>query len=179
MLRRSRASVWLGLCLVAAMPALAQPDEPTAGPAHSFQGLRLDGSEFDATELQGSFVLLDFWGVWCPPCIDAFPKLSRLHDDYSERGFQVVGLAVLSGTPEEVAVFLEDHDVTYPVVVVELDVPELFDVLAYPTYILVGPEGEILETYRGQPTDLYEIVAEDLEAALGAAGRLDTPTPPG
>lgn len=145
-----------------------QPAAATADPPPAFQGLRLDGSPFDSGDLLGGFVLLDFWGVWCPPCIGAFPKLSRLHDDFSNRGFQVVGLAVLSGTPEEVAEFLEEFDVTYLVVVVERDVPRLFNVLAYPSYFLLGPAGEIVKAYQGQPNDLYELVAADLEALLPA-----------
>ncbi len=164
------AAAWL-----AAWPAAGQPAPAAGGRAPAFQGLRLDGSEFDSAELAGGFVLLDFWGVWCPPCIGAFPKLSHLHDEYSARGFQVLGLAVLSGTPDEVARFLEPYDVTYPIVVVERAVTEAFRVLAFPTYVLLGPGGEIARRYDGQPNDLYEIVAEDLERLLP----VDTPAPPG
>ena len=157
------------LLLGVAGAARAEPSDD----APRFVGLRLDGGEFDSAELGGGYVLLDFWGAWCPPCIGAFPKLSRLHRDFSKRGFQVVGLAVLSGTPEEVAEFIADYDVAYPIVVVEREVADAFDVLAYPAYFLVGPGGEILRRYPGQPTDLYEIVARDLERFL------DTPRPSG
>ena len=97
---RLSAFLWLAAVLAGAWPATTGTGSQTGDQTAPFQGLRLDGTLFDSAELAGGFVLLDFWGVWCPPCIGAFPKLSRLHDDYSERGFQVVGLAVLSGTPD-------------------------------------------------------------------------------
>ncbi len=156
----------LAVLLAATLPTAARPRDEAEGVAPAFVGLRLDGSDFDSAELAGGYVLLDFWGVWCPPCIGAFPKLSRLHDDFSEHGFRVIGLAVLSGTPEEVAEFVSGHDLTYPIVVVEREVADAFDVLAYPAYFLIGPDGSIVRSYRGQPTDLYEIVARDLERFL-------------
>lgn len=159
---------------MAAAPGLGHPAAAPQTTAPAFQGLRLDGSEFDSAELAGGFVLLDFWGVWCAPCIGAFPKLSRLHDDYADRNFKVVGLAVLSGTPDEVAEFLEPYGVTYPIVVVERDVPDSFLVLSYPTYVLLGPDGKILRIYQGQPNDLYELVSEELERVLPPAAAGDS-----
>ena len=85
--------------------------------AIDFEATTLDGGVFDARELEGKIVLLDFWAVWCPPCIAAMPALSRLDRELGPRGFDVVGVAVHSGSPEDVAGFLEDKDVTYSVVV--------------------------------------------------------------
>ncbi len=150
------------LPLSAVQPALEADD-----PAPAFTGIGLDGAAFDSEVLAGEFYLLDFWGVWCPPCIRAFPKLTRLHHDYATRGFQVVGLAVLSGTTEEVAAFLDDHEVSYPIVLVETEVPDSYGVLAYPAYYLVDADGDIVRRYQAVPQDLYEVVAEDLEALLG------------
>ena len=52
---------------------------------------------------------------------------------------------------------------------VENDVPELFDVLSYPTYYLLRPDGTIARRYQGQPNDLYELVAADLDDLLNAS----------
>lgn len=164
--------------------AAAEGDPPVAGePTPAFAGTRADGTPFDSLELEGQAFLIDFWGTWCPPCIDAFPKLSRLHEDFGRRGFQVVGLAVLSGTPEEVTAFLADYDVTYPIVLVEREVPDSFDVLQYPSYFLVGADGSLVTSYPSRPGDLYEAVAADLERLLpiasdgDAEGSDESPSP--
>lgn len=174
-----------GWALLGALSAQVAAEGPPAvgEPVPSFAGTRADGTPFDSTELEGKAFLVDFWGTWCPPCIAAFPKLSRLHADFGPRGFQVVGLAVLSGTPEEVTAFLADYDVTYPIVLVEREVPDSFDVVQYPSYLLVGADGALVASYPSRPGDLYGAVAADLELLLppaqkdGEESSPDSPSP--
>jgi len=44
----------------------------------------IDGSPFKLSDLKGNYVVLDFWGSWCGPCIRDLPKLTALHDKYGE-----------------------------------------------------------------------------------------------
>ena len=37
-------------------------------------------------------VLLDFWSVWCGPCIASFPHLRDWHDEFGDDGLQIVGV---------------------------------------------------------------------------------------
>lgn len=41
--------------------------------------------------LKGKVVLIDFWAVWCGPCIATFPHLKHLHETYSDKGLVIVG----------------------------------------------------------------------------------------
>jgi len=36
-------------------------------------------------------VLLDFWPVWCGPCIATFPHLRKWEEEYRKDGLEVVG----------------------------------------------------------------------------------------
>jgi thiol-disulfide isomerase/thioredoxin len=47
--------------------------------------------EKSLAELKGKVVLIDFWAVWCGPCIATFPHLKEWHDQYSSKGLVIVG----------------------------------------------------------------------------------------
>jgi thiol-disulfide isomerase/thioredoxin len=52
----------------------------------------VNGSTLTPEELKGKVVLLDFWAVWCGPCIATFPHLREWNEKYSDRGFVIIGV---------------------------------------------------------------------------------------
>ena len=130
--------------------------------AIDFEATRLDGTPFDGLDLKGTVVLLDFWAVWCRPCIDAFPKLNALAEALVSSSVEVVGVTVHSGSRKEVAGFLEGYDVQYRVVVADDALAYRFDVIGFPTYLLVGPDGTIVKRYVGDLSDLTERITRDV-----------------
>ena len=51
-----------------------------------------NGSPLSAEEFKGKVVLLDFWAIWCGPCIATFPHLREWQEKYSEKGLVIVGM---------------------------------------------------------------------------------------
>jgi thiol-disulfide isomerase/thioredoxin len=43
-------------------------------------------------DMLGKVVLLDFWAVWCGPCIATFPHLRHLEEAYGDKGLRIIGV---------------------------------------------------------------------------------------
>ncbi len=52
----------------------------------------VNGEPLTAEDLKGKVVLLDFWAVWCGPCVSTFPHLIEWNEKYADKGLVIVGL---------------------------------------------------------------------------------------
>ena len=51
----------------------------------------VNGDALTDEDLKGKVVLLDFWAVWCGPCIATFPHLIEWQEKYAEKGLVIIG----------------------------------------------------------------------------------------
>ncbi len=100
----------------AAGPAKLPPLERLSEPAQSFWRASfdtLDQKAYPAAALRGRPLLLNFWATWCAPCVKELPEINQFHDEFSPKGWQVLGLAVDAPTP--VKGFLAKLPLKFPV----------------------------------------------------------------
>ena len=162
--KKMKAHAWrLAFFFCAALGLIgSSPGYPAPKPALDFEAADLQGNPFYGRSLEGKIVLLDFWAVWCPPCLEAIPVLGKLHRDFGGEDFQVLGIAVYSGTREDVSGFVQEHHIDYPMVMGDDDIVEDFRVIGYPTYFVIDPEGNVYKKYVGKLEELYDRVAKDI-----------------
>ncbi len=127
-----------------------------------FDALDLQGNPFKGLALKGKIVFLDFWAVWCAPCITAFPTLKKMNTDFMDSEVEVVGIAVYSGTVEDINKFVEKHKLDYKIIIGDAELAERFKVIGVPSYFLLGPDGSIYKKYIGEVGEFYNELKTDI-----------------
>jgi thiol-disulfide isomerase/thioredoxin len=105
-------------------------------------------------ELRGRFTLLDFWTFCCINCLHVLDELREVEEKYADE-LVVIGVHspkfVHEADPEALAAAVERYAVQHPV----LDDPELvtwqaYTARAWPTLVLIDPEGYVVAQYAGE-----------------------------
>lgn len=93
-------------------------------------------------DLKGKVVVLDFWGTWCPPCVESVPELRNLHKRYSkEPSFVLIGISS-DGDEQAWREFTEKNRMVWPQYRdKDRKILSAFNIRAFPTYIIIDHEG--------------------------------------
>lgn len=132
-----------------------------------FTAETFSGDELSLSDLKGKYVMIDFWGTWCGPCIEALPIIKEAHATYGGENFEIVGIANELNL-ERFGDFVERENLQWPqipeIYEKESEIQELYSVNSYPTYYLINPDGEIVEYGMALSADnLMETLAKYLE----------------
>lgn len=52
------------------------------------------GDQINLKDYKGKLVLLNFWASWCPPCRAEMPGFIKLHEEYKDKSFSIIGAAL-------------------------------------------------------------------------------------
>ena len=52
----------------------------------------VNGKPLSEADLKGKVIILDFWAVWCGPCIATFPHLREWQEKYGDKGLVIIGV---------------------------------------------------------------------------------------
>lgn len=116
-----------------------------------------DGEPLRWEDLKGKVVVLDFWGVWCPPCRAAIPKLKELYRKHRADGLVILGIHT-SRQADKMAQFVAEQGMDWPVAAdVDGRTVRAFLVDSYPDYYLVDRTGKLR---------VADLVNGDLERAV-------------
>lgn len=122
-------------------------------------------------DLKGRAVLLDFFTPGCINCIHLVPAEDKLQQRFGTR-LVVVGIDspkfAASSTKRGLEAFIQRYNLHHPVVLdPTMKLWNAYGVQAWPTLVLLGPNGNVEQQFIGEQT--FEQLAGPIQAALADA----------
>jgi peroxiredoxin len=110
--------------------------------APDFAFTSAQGEYITLEDLKGKVVMLDFWGTWCPPCVESVPELRNLHKRYAkEPSFVLIGISS-DHDDETWREFTNKNRMVWPQYRdKDRKILSAFNIRAFPTYIIIDHEG--------------------------------------
>lgn len=122
-------------------------------------------------DLRGRVVLLDFFTPGCINCIHVLPETARLEHEFGQR-LLIIGVDspkfIASQERANVEGFIQRYDIQHPVVIdKDMTLWQHYGVFAWPTQILLGPDGNVIGRYVGE--EKYAAIRRDVITTLDTA----------
>lgn len=118
----------------------------------------INGKPLSLSDLRGKWVVLDFWGSWCPWCIKGFPALKEAYKEYN-------------GKIEVLGIDCRDSEEVWKEAVKKYELPwlqvynpgdnglvEKYEIQGYPTKFIIDPEGNIANVTIGEDPEFFTIL---------------------
>ena len=119
----------------------------------------------------GKVLLVNLWATWCGPCRRETPELVRLHQEYRERGLEIVGLSTEDpvASQQSVQEFVRSYNVGYPVgwATREVAITLMKGRNSIPQSFIVTRDGRIAKHFVGfDPRSTPPMLKQAIESAL-------------
>lgn len=144
-------TVFLPILLIAAGAVFFAVTQKPSAPSSSFS--LISGEQLSVDSLRGRVVLVNFWATSCVTCVAEMPQMVQLSNDYRDKSFSLVAVAM----PYDPIAFVKQFASTrqLPFAVAHDSSGTLVhawgDVALTPTSFLLDKQGRILKKYVGQP----------------------------
>lgn len=148
----ARRMVRWGALLLVALAMQAQAIE-------GFSVKDMAGKTHALSSYKGKWVVVNYWATWCPPCLEEIPDLIALHE--TRKDLVVIGVALEYEDAGEVAKFVDDNLMSYPVVLGDDKVTaQIGPANVLPTTYIYNPQGRLVKAKRGMITrkDVEQVI---------------------
>jgi Thiol-disulfide isomerase and thioredoxins len=107
-----------------------------------FKLIDLNGNEFSSSHLIGKPTLLNYWAIYCAPCVAEMPELNGLREKYGDR-MNFIALTENTCKDDDLIKFLEKHPFNYHILQNAENYKRTLKISAIPRNLFIDKEGYI------------------------------------
>ena len=106
----------------------------------------LKTNQLEVVRPTSKYTLVEFWWSGCGICLQHIPQLRKLHTEYSEKGFAIIGISTdKTERVSQLDKLLSKYQFIWPEYLDENSInADKIGVLFYPTYLLLDDSGKIV-----------------------------------
>lgn len=129
----------------------------------SFELFTLEGEWITEDSLTHDYTILFFWNWSCQPCLDLFPIMRKLHEQFNHN---TNFIGITSGHIVISEDYLDFYKLPFPVATNAKPYIKMLDIKAVPKLLILGPKLDLLRIIDRKFWGEYELRYEDFEIAL-------------
>ncbi len=133
---------------------------PALATAFPFTLKSFGGPSVSLESAKGKIVLLDFWEVWCGPCIESLPKIDALYKKFHGQGLEIYGITHDSAQIAPARKLAQKFKLSFPTLIGTSETKTLYGIISLPTYMLIDAAGRIVMTTTGYSAELDARIKE-------------------
>ncbi len=148
---------------------------PNVGQPFTAALTKLDGTKLTLPDdLRGKVVVIDFWAIWCAPCIQTIPHMKEMYAKYKPQGLEIVGIS-LDEDLQRLKTFITTNQlgwiITYSGKGWDDPTARQYGVSGIPSVWVIGKDGKVVSD------NARSTLAETIEKALSAGKPAPTTKP--
>ncbi|MFP9097695.1 TlpA family protein disulfide reductase [Flavobacterium sp. RHBU_24] len=126
-------------------------------PAPPFTYKDINGKMVNLSDFAGKFVLIDVWATWCAPCREEMPALQKIEENLKGQNIVFVGVSIDKPQHEKIwKRMVAEKALGGTQLISEGGWQSRFmvdyGIHAVPTYIIIGPDGNVIDTDAEWPS---------------------------
>jgi len=110
----------------------------------------ISGKKLTLSQFRGKMVILNFWSIWCGPCLAEMPSLNKLYLEFKDKGLMVIGIAE-DPAEKPVKSYIQEKGLAFPILMdKERKVYFKYSLFGIPVTFLIDKKGVIVEKFIGE-----------------------------